>query len=77
MNNLGISEFKSHAVEILIRLAKSQENIVITKRGKPLARIIPYHDTDITPRPGRLANRLIFEEDIISPLGKDMWEVCQ
>ncbi len=77
MNDMGISQFKNHAVEILIRLAKTQENIIITKRGKPLARIIPYHDADMTPRPGKLANTLIFEEDIISPLGKEMWKACQ
>lgn len=77
MNDMGISQFKSHAAKILIRLAKTQENIIITKRGKPLARIIPYHDADMTPRPGKLANTLIFEEDIISPLGKEMWDACK
>jgi len=77
MNNMGISQFKSHAVEILTRLARTQENLIITKRGKPLARIIPYHDADMTPRPGKLANTLIFEEDIVSPLGKEMWDACK
>ena len=77
MKNMGISKFKSHAVEILIRLAKTQENIIITKRGKPLARVIPYHDADMTPRPGKLANTLIFEKDIVSPLGKEMWDACK
>jgi prevent-host-death family protein len=71
---MGISQFKSHAVEILTRLAKTQENLIITKRGKPLARIIPYPDADMTPRPGKLANILIFEKDIVSPLGKEMWK---
>jgi hypothetical protein len=30
MNDMGISQFKSHAAEVLIRLAKTQENIIIT-----------------------------------------------
>jgi prevent-host-death family protein len=67
---MGISRFKSHAVEILTRLAKTQENLIITKRVKPLARIIPYHEADMTPRPGKLANTLIFEKYIVSPIGK-------
>jgi prevent-host-death family protein len=71
---MGISQFKSHSVEILTRLAETQENLIITKRGKPLARIIPYPDADMTPRPGKLANILIFEKDIVSPLGKEMWK---
>jgi prevent-host-death family protein len=66
MKDVGISQFKIHAVEILSRLAKTEDNIIITKRGKPLARIIPYHDADMAPRPGKLANTLIFEEDIVS-----------
>jgi len=77
MTDMGISQFKSHAVEILTRLAKTQENLIITKRGKPLARIIPYHEADMTPRPGKLANTLIFEKDIVSPLGKEMWDACK
>ncbi len=77
MNDIGISRFKSHAAEILTQLAKTQENLVITKRGKPLARVIPYHDADINPKPGKLADTLIFEEDIVSPLGKEMWDACQ
>jgi prevent-host-death family protein len=77
MQNMGISRFKNHTVEILGRLAKTKENIIITKRGKPLARIIPLQNTDMTPRPGKLAKTLIFEKDIISPLGKDMWDVCK
>jgi prevent-host-death family protein len=77
MNDMGITQFKSHAVQILTRLAKTQENLIITKRGKPLARIIPYHDTDMTPRPGKLANTFIFEKDIVSPLGKEMWDASK
>jgi len=76
MTDMGISQFKSHAAEILTRLAKTQENLVITRRGKPLARIIPYFDADMTSTPGKLADTLIFEEDIVSPLGKEMWDAC-
>jgi len=77
MNDIGISQFKNNAVEILKKLAKTKENLILTKRGKPLARIIPYRETDTTPRPGKLADKLIFEADIVSPLGKEMWDVCK
>lgn len=77
MKDIGISQFKSHAVEVLTLLAKTQENIIITKRGKPLARIIPYRHRDVTPKPGKLAKTFLFEKDIVSPLGEDMWEACK
>ncbi len=77
MKAVGISQFKAHTMEILEKVSRSQENIIITKRGKPLAQIIPYHDMDTTPRPGKLANTLVFEKDIVSPLGEEMWDACQ
>lgn len=77
MKAVGISQFRAHTIEILEKISRAQENIIITKRGKPLAQIIPYHDMDTTPRPGRLANTLMFEKDIISPLGEELWDACQ
>jgi len=77
MKTMGISDFKSHALKILNQIAKTQEIIVITKRGKPLAQITPYRTSDVNPKPGRLSNALIFEKDIISPLGEEIWDACQ
>lgn len=77
MKTMGISNFKSHALQILDQVAKTQEIIVITKRGKPLAQITPYRTPELNSRPGRLADTLVFEKDIISPLGDEMWEVCK
>jgi len=77
MKTMGISDFKSHALKILDQVAKTQEIIVITKRGKPLAQITPYRTSDVNPKPGRLSNALIFEKDILSPLGEKIWDACQ
>jgi len=77
MQTMGISQFKAHALKILDQVAKSQESIIITKRGKPLARVIPYRSSNINPKPGKLANYLVFEKDIVSPLGEEMWDACK
>jgi prevent-host-death family protein len=77
MKTMGISKFKSHALKILDQVAKTQEIIVITKRGKPLAQITPYRTSDINPRAGRLSDALLFEKDVISPLGEEMWDACK
>jgi len=42
MKTMAISKFKAHALKVLNEVAKSQETIVITKRGKPLAQVVPY-----------------------------------
>jgi prevent-host-death family protein len=77
MKTMGISQFKTHALTILDRIAKTQEEIVITKRGKPLAHIMPYRNKDKHSTPGKLADAFVFEKDIISPLGEKMWESCK
>jgi len=77
MQTIGISQFKAHALKILDQVAKTQESIIITKRGKPLAQVIPYRNSDMNPKPGKLANYLVFEKDIVSPLGEEMWEACK
>ena len=77
MQTMGISEFKAHALKILDQVAKSQEGLIITKRGKPLAQIIPYRSSDMNPKPGKLASYLVFEKDIVSPLGEEMWDACK
>jgi len=77
MKTIGISKFKSHALKILDQVAKTKEIIVITKRNKPLAQIMPYRNPEIKPKPGKLSQALIFEKDIISPLGEEMWDTCK
>ncbi len=75
METLAITEFKAHALQILGRIAKTKESVVITKRGKPLVEVIPF--TTSKPIPGKLSEALVFEEDIVSPLGEDMWSACK
>ncbi len=77
MKAMGISKFKSQALKILDQVAKTREVIVITKRGKPLAQIVPYSTPDAAPSPGKLSNAFVFEKDIVSPLGEEMWDVCK
>ncbi|MDA3798472.1 MAG: type II toxin-antitoxin system Phd/YefM family antitoxin [Kiritimatiellae bacterium] len=76
MKTMAISQFKTHALKVIDQLSHNHESIVVTKRGKPLALITPYEDSSKNIQPGQLSNTFVFEEDIISPIGEDMWEVC-
>ena len=77
MKTMAISEFKTHALKVLDEVAKSQETIIITKRGKPFAQVIPHRKSEMKPTPGKLANAFVFEKDIITPFGEEAWEACQ
>ena len=41
MKPLLVSEFKNHCVGVLNEVADYGEEVIVTKRGKPLARIVP------------------------------------
>ena len=75
MQTMAISQFKAQALKILDQIAQNNETVIITKRGKPLAQITPYHEPTSISTPGQLADTLVFEDDIIAPLGEDMWSV--
>ncbi len=77
MKTMAITKFKAYALKIVDEVAKSNESLVITKRGKPLAELIPYRKSEKKPVPGKLASTLVFENDIVTPLGCDIWESCK
>ena len=76
MKTMAISHFKAQALKVLDQIARNHETLIITKRGKPIAQIVPYRDEAQQAEPGRLADTLVFEEDIVSPLGEEMWEAA-
>ncbi len=41
MRTVSVSEFKATCLALLERVRKSRQPITVTKRGKPLARVVP------------------------------------
>ena len=50
---------------------------MITKRGKPLAEVVPFSGSDDTPKPGKLSEALVFEKDLVSPIGESIWDAAK
>lgn len=75
MKTMPVTDFKAHALKVLGEVAETREPVVVTKRGKPLAEIVPFAGKRMAP--GRLAEALVFEGDIVSPLGEAEWNVCR
>jgi len=75
MKTLAITDFKAHALQVLGQVAKTRESVVVTKRGKPLAEVVPFSASK--PEPGKLSEALVFEKDIVSPLGDGLWDACK
>lgn len=77
MKTMAISQFKAQALQIIDTVAKTHEKVIITKRGKALAELIPFYTSKSRPVPGKLSSTFVFEKDIVLPLGSKMWEACK
>ncbi|MFC1616809.1 type II toxin-antitoxin system Phd/YefM family antitoxin [Candidatus Margulisiibacteriota bacterium] len=77
MKRMAISLFKALALKALDEVAKSQEHIIITKRGYPIAEIIPYRAPHKKFELGKLSETLVEEKNIISPLSPSKWNACK
>ena len=75
MKTMAITDFKAHALQVLSEIAKTREPVIVTKRGKPLAEVSAF--TEKEPLPGKLSETLVFETDIVSPLGEEIWNACK
>lgn len=67
--NLAIpaGEFKAKCLHIMDEVNKNRQSITITKRGKPVARLIPFEDD----RPkifGKLKGSMTLLTDIVQPI---------
>ena len=66
------SEFKAKCLKLMDEVAESGEEIVITKNGRPTARLVPYR-AKFEEFFGADKGKLEILGDIISPLDVD-WE---
>ncbi len=72
MKTMTVTDFKAHALQVLAEVSRSREPVVLTRRGRPLAKVVPY--TEEACEPGMLAETIIYEGDIVSPAAEEDWE---
>ena len=63
MKTIGAAEFKEQCLALLDQL--DAEGLIVTKHGKPVARVIPYQQrsADLI---GSLRHKIIIKGDIVS-----------
>ena len=71
MTTIGAGEFKAKCLQLLDEVESTREPIVVTKFGKPVAKLVPMPPAaDLF---GALKGSVVYEGDIISPLDVE-WE---
>jgi prevent-host-death family protein len=66
------SEFKARCLQLMDEINDSGEEIVITKRGRPVSRLVPYRKRPATLF-GLFAGEMKILGDIIEPIDVE-WE---
>lgn len=71
-HEVAAGEFKAHCLKLMDEVRATRRPIVITKRGKPVARLVPVEDE--APRReiyGCMKGTVTIHGDIISPIDVD------
>ncbi len=71
---ISATEFKAHCLELLDRVRDHKETIVITKRGKPVARLSPFGDGPPESILGSLSGLGKTVGEIVEPI-EGLWDL--
>ena len=68
MKSIAVSEFKAHCLSLLEGVARTGEPLLVTKRGRPLARITPSGNVAVTRPQDTLRGSVSYEGDLRAPV---------
>lgn len=71
-NRIGAGEFKIQCLRLIDRVAEEGAQFVVTRYGRPVARLVPYDD----PVPsifGHVAGSVLRYGDLVSPID-EAWD---
>ena len=70
------SRFKSHALEYFRQVEKTRKPLVITDRGKPVLKVVPFSE-DPEEILRDLRNSVMKYKDPTKPVGEADWETLR
>ena len=71
MKKLGATEAKTHFLSLLTDVEQKREGLIVTRNGKPIARVLPMPEPDQDAFYGFFRGKLEIKGDIVSPLFSD------
>jgi prevent-host-death family protein len=70
--HVAATEFKANCLRLMDEVAQQRRPIIITNRGKPVAKLVPVEE-EVIDLFGRMAGSIKICGDIISPIDEDEW----
>src|SRR2546427_8371472 len=78
MSNIPATEFKAKCLELMDRVAERRETFVITRRGKPVAKLVPVERKPKDSIFGWLRGKGSITGNIMSPVvAPEVWETLK
>jgi prevent-host-death family protein len=77
MGKVPATEFKARCLELMDRVAERSESFVITKRGRPVAKLVPVATEARRSIFGALQGQARTSGDVVSPLAPSSWATLQ
>jgi prevent-host-death family protein len=78
MRTIAAGDFKARCLALMDEVQKTREPITITKRGKPVARVVPVEPESVDDIFGFWKGKVEITGDIIEPaVALEDWECMQ
>lgn len=72
---IAAGKFKAQCLQLMDQVKQTHEEIVITKHGRPVAKLVPVEEQPSSSFVGYMKGSVVISGDIIAPVDED-WEVC-
>lgn len=78
MKTIAVGKFKQLCLQLLEEVRQTGQPILITKRGRPLAQVVPVQEMSTSQWRGCLKDQGTIVGDILSPASElEDWEVLR
>lgn len=72
IEHIGAGAFKSKCLQLIDVVGQRHLELIITKHGKPIAKLVPIEDKDFSLF-GCMKNSVVLKGDVISSTGEE-WD---
>lgn len=70
---VSAAEFKTHCLQLMDRVQQERTEVVVTRYGRPVARLVPYEAEEAVSPFGVLRGTVTYHGDVVAPTG-EAWE---
>ena len=77
MKTMLVSEFKAKCIAVLKEVERSKEPVVVTLRGRPMARVEPWREEVQGKRLGTLKGSMRIRRDLVRLDTTKDWEMLK